>query len=118
LTQLGIKRKEITKETFQCFIQSYCCCLQTPGWVGVSKPINPCCYFNFKHPRALIISVLLLPTFSSSSILTLENLHAIHSGKEKKKMSKGSSTTANKEITGDPLNFFCTATSTRVMVGT
>jgi len=44
----------------------------------------------------------------------LENLHAIHSGKEKekkekKKMSKGSSTTTDKEITGDPLNFFCTA---------
>ncbi len=29
--------------------------------------------------------------------------------KEKKKMSKGSSTTADKEIIGDPLNFFCTA---------
>jgi hypothetical protein len=24
-------------------------------------------------------------------------------------MSKGSSTTADKQITGDPLNFFCTA---------
>jgi hypothetical protein len=53
----------------------------------------------------------------------LENLQAIHSGKEKKKkekkkMSKGSSTTANKEITGDPLKFFCTATSTHEMVGT
>jgi hypothetical protein len=114
LTQLGIKRKKITKETLQCFIQSCCCCLQTAGWVGISKPINPCCYFNSKHPRASIIFVLLLPTFSSSSILTLENLQAIHSGKEKKKkekkkMSKGSSTTADKQITGDPLNFFCTA---------
>jgi hypothetical protein len=43
----------------------------------------------------------------------LENLQAIHLGKEKKKkkkkMSKGSSTTANKQITDDPLNFFCTA---------
>ncbi len=118
LTQLGIKRKEITKETLQCFIQSCCCCLQTVGWVGIWKPINPCCYFNSKHPRTLIISVLLFPTFSSSSILTLENLQAIHSGKEKKKMSKGSSTIADKEITSDPLNFFCTATSTHVMVGT
>jgi hypothetical protein len=41
--------------------------------------------------------------------LTLENLQAIHSGNEKKKMSKWSSTTADKQITGDPLNFFCTA---------
>jgi len=41
-------------------------------------PINPCCYFNSKHPRASIISVLLLPTFSSSSILTLENLYIPH----------------------------------------
>jgi len=118
LDSTGDKKKKITKETLQCFIQSCCCCLQTAGWVSISKPINPCCYFNSKHPRASIISVLLLPTFSSSSILTLENLQAIHLGKEKKKMSKGSSTTANKEITGDPLNFFCTATSTRVMVGT
>jgi len=44
----------------------------------------------------------------------LENLQAIHSGKkkkkkEKKKMSKGFSTTADKQITGGPLNFFCTA---------
>jgi hypothetical protein len=109
LTQLGIKKKEITKETLLCFIQSCCCCLQTTGWVGISKPINPRCYFNSKHPRALIISILLLPTFSSSSILTLENLQAIHSRKEKKKMSKGSSTRADKKITGDPLNFFCTA---------
>jgi hypothetical protein len=59
----------------------------------------------------LIISQAL----ATSDIPTsLENLHAIHSGKEKKrkekkKMSKGSSTTANKQITGDPLNFFCTA---------
>jgi hypothetical protein len=48
--------------------------------------------------------------------LTLGNLQAIHLGKEKKrkekkKMSKGSSTTADKQITGDPLNFFCTAES-------
>jgi len=39
----------------------------------------------------------------------LENLQANHWGKEKKKMSKRSSTTTDKEITGDPLNFFCTA---------
>jgi hypothetical protein len=30
-------------------------------------------------------------------------------GKRKEKMSKGSSTTTDKQITGDPLNFFCTA---------
>jgi hypothetical protein len=35
--------------------------------------------------------------------------HSFGKRKKKKKMSKGSSTTANKQITDDPLNFFCTA---------
>jgi hypothetical protein len=42
----------------------------------------------------------------------LGNLQAIHSGKEKKRKEKNVkrvSTTADKQITGDPLNFFCTA---------
>jgi hypothetical protein len=89
--------------------------LFTNCWVGrYIKTNQSMLLLQFLTPQSFNHFCFITPTFSSSSILTFRNLQAIHSGKEKKrkekkKMSKGSSTTADKQITGDPLNFFCTA---------
>jgi hypothetical protein len=93
LTQLGIKRKEITKETLHYFIQSCCCCLQTAGWVGISKPI----YLNLKPTfLKLILNFLILHTQKHELKITI--FKKSKNAKGKKTCGEGLKTSNSRSI--------------------